>query len=229
MAIQEPAVAASLGDRFALGRIEITIAGRDLEIIHPRSVEELIREDDFEVGQVPPYWAAIWPSSRVLAERIAVRGRAESVAGRRVLELGCGVGLVSLGAALAGFDVLATDFFAEACQFTAANAERNGIAGVRTRVIDWRNYPSDLGEFDYVLASDVLYERGHAALVAAALAQSLAPGGVAWLTDPGRSVARPLADECRRQRLECECIDLEEVNQGATNCVIELFEIRRHH
>jgi predicted nicotinamide N-methyase len=147
--------------------------------------------------------------------------------GRRLLELGCGVGLVSLSAALAGFDVLATDYFAEACDMTAANAERNGIAGLRTRVVDWRSFPEELADFDFVVASDVLYERGNTSLVTAAIRRSLAAGGICWLTDPGRRVAGPLAADCRERGLTCDCIDLEQVIDGDWNCVVESFEIRR--
>ena len=84
-------------------------------------------------------------------------------------------GLVSLSAAIAGFEVLATDYYPEALEFVAANAQQNGLAGIATRCVDWRQYPSDLVGFDLIVASDVLYERPGATLVAAAIAHSLAP------------------------------------------------------
>ena len=102
----------------------------------------------------------------------------------------------------------------------------NGIPGIRTQVVDWRAFPAELTGFDFVVASDVLYEQANASLVASAPARALAPAGTAWLTDPGRNVARPFAAECRRQRLDCQCIDLEEVVDGDWHCVVELFEIR---
>ena len=46
--------------------------------------------------------------------------------GARTLELGCGLGLPSIAAALAGGRVLATDWSTEAIAMTATNAERNG-------------------------------------------------------------------------------------------------------
>jgi len=57
--------------------------------------------------------------------------------GRDLLELGCGIGLVALAAATAGFRVLATDYYSEALEFTQANATRNGVENVDTRLIDW--------------------------------------------------------------------------------------------
>jgi predicted nicotinamide N-methyase len=224
MAIQQPAQPADRpASPFILVTTPVTIAGRQLQLTHPRSVDDLIDEKAFDIDERLPYWGTIWPSARVLARRISTL----SGGGRRLLELGCGVGLVSLSAALAGFDVLATDYFAEACQMTAANAERNGIAGLRTRVVDWRNFPAELADFDFVVASDVLYERGNTSLVTAAIARSLAADGVAWLTDPGRRVAGPFAAECKQFGLKCDCIDLEQVVDGDWKCVVETFEIRR--
>jgi predicted nicotinamide N-methyase len=223
MAISQPTGSTDRPDNpFVLVTTPVTIAGRRLEVTHPRSVDDLIDERAFDTDERLPYWGTIWPSARVLARRISTL----SGGGRRLLELGCGVGLVSLSAALAGFDVLATDYYAEACDMTAANAQRNGIAGLRTRVVDWRRFPEELAGFDFVVASDVLYERGNTSLVTAAIARSLAANGVAWLTDPGRRVAAPLAADCSECGLKCECIDLEQVVDGDWNCVVESFEIR---
>ena len=125
----------------------MTVAGRSLELAHPVSVDDLLDEDDYNRHQRLPYWGTLWPSARMLAARIAdAEGR-----GRRLLELGCGVGLVSLSASLAGFDVLATDYYADALEFVAANAQHNGLTGIATRCVDWRQYPSDLVGFDLIV------------------------------------------------------------------------------
>ncbi|HEY1786349.1 MAG TPA: methyltransferase domain-containing protein [Pirellulales bacterium] len=212
---------ASLSRRFAIAETVVTVAGRRLELAHPVSVDDLLDEDDYNRHQRLPYWGTLWPSARFLASRIAdAQGR-----GRRLLELGCGVGLVSLSASLAGFEVLATDYYDDALEFVAANARHNGLTGIATRVVDWRQYPADLVGFDLIVASDVLYERPNASLVAAALAHSLAPGGVALVTDPGRQVARPFVAECRQRGLDCECVDLEQVFDGEIDSIVELYEI----
>ncbi len=211
-----------LGRRFAIGRTAVTIAGRQLKLAHPLSVDDLLDESDYERFKRLPYWAALWPSARMLAARIAdAQGR-----GRRLLELGAGVGLVSLAGAMAGFDVLATDYYEDALEFVVVNAQANGLPGVGTRWVDWRQFPADLGRFDVVAASDVLYERGNAALVAEALACTLDADGIGLVTDPGREVARPFRGECRRRGLECQCVDLGEVADGPTDAIVELYEIR---
>lgn len=199
------------------------VSGRSLEIVRPRSIDELIDEEDFNLDERLPYWADLWPSARVLADRVAT----EQGAGRSLLELGCGLGLVSLAAALAGFAVLATDYYGEALEFTAANAARNGIEELDTRLIDWRRWPDDLGQFDLVVASDVLFERPNSALVAAALARSLAPGGLGLVTDPGRQIASSFRDECTLRGLIAECVQCVPVKDGQTDLTVELFEVRR--
>jgi predicted nicotinamide N-methyase len=78
------------------------------------------------------------------------------VAGLRVVELGCGLGLPSLVASARGAQVVATDWAADAVELLAENAARNGLAVV-AEVRDWRQtWPE---RFDLVLAADVLYER----------------------------------------------------------------------
>jgi predicted nicotinamide N-methyase len=121
-----------------------------------------------------PYWAELWPSGLALAELAAG-------ASGRVLELGCGLGLPSLVAALAGADVLATDWADDAIALLERNAERVG-ARVQIRRWDWTG-PS-LGRADLVLAADVLYEERNVAPVLAALDTD-----EAWIADPGRPAA----------------------------------------
>jgi predicted nicotinamide N-methyase len=179
--------------------IETTIAlgEHTLRMLHPRSADDLLDEEAFDHDGRIPYWAEIWPSSRVLGERLfADRGT-----GRRLLELGCGAGFASLAAALAGFEVVATDYYPEALEFVRLNAARNGVPGVSTRMVDWRDFPAELCALDLVVGADVLYERDHAGLVCAAISRSLAPGGRAMLVDPRRAGAQDLPAACRRHKL----------------------------
>jgi predicted nicotinamide N-methyase len=176
---------ASLERRFRLAVTRLTIAGHALELLHPESADELIDERDFELDERLPYWADIWPSARVLAGYVAARPRA----GHTVLELGCGAGLVATCAALAGYAVHATDYYEDALSFTRVNVFENTGEDPSTQLVDWRYLPADLGHFDLVVASDVLYERTYARLVARAIAASLTRRGEAMIADPGRVAA----------------------------------------
>src|SRR5674476_24047 len=118
------------------------------------------------------------PVSRALAR--------ETGSGRKLLELGAGLGLATIGAMRAGYEVLASDYYDDALLFTRANAWRTLKREPRTRMIDWRDLPPDLGTSDRVVAADVLYEDRYPPLVANVIARTLAPGGVATIADPGR-------------------------------------------
>ncbi|HSD79611.1 MAG TPA: 50S ribosomal protein L11 methyltransferase, partial [Solirubrobacteraceae bacterium] len=110
----------------------VALDGRDVRLLRPRDGEALLDEHAFEEDEFLPYWAEMWPSSIALARALAPR----SLGGRRVLELGCGLGLPSVVAALAGADVLATDWAPDALAFAARNARANGVA-IRTARVAW--------------------------------------------------------------------------------------------
>src|SRR5262249_1711761 len=71
-------------------------------------------------------------SARVLADVVS----REPLAGRRVIELGAGLGLPSIAAVSAGARVLATDWYPEALGAARANARAAGL-GLRTMLVDW--------------------------------------------------------------------------------------------
>jgi ETFB lysine methyltransferase len=175
-------VEASLRRRYRVVETPIEINGGTFAILHPASAEELIDERDFERDERLPYWAELWPSSRVLGQQVmAMRGNGQSL-----LELGCGSGLVAACAAAAGFSVTVSDYYEDACRFARVNVTRNGGAKADALLLDWRHLPASLGPYDIVLAADVLYERPYGALVARAIAAALGPRGLAYVADPGR-------------------------------------------
>ena len=183
----------------------------------------MIDDAEFAVDERLPYWAEIWTSSIALARRIA----AEQGSGRRLLELGCGVGLASAAAARIGFQVTATDYYEPALRFAELNAAHNGAPLAVAQLLDWRNLPGDLPQFDVVIASDVLYERANVELVAAAFARALRRGGLGLLTDPQRIHAAAFPEICRRRSLEITRRDIVRVTRGAKTQTIDLFELRR--
>lgn len=217
-------LAESLAARFVVVEQGIETAGRRFDLLKPRSPDELISEDDFNRDERLPHWADIWPSALCLAERIAqLTGE-----GRRLLELGCGVGFACAVAALRGFQVLATDYYAEALEFTELNLARNGLPAVTARLIDWRSLPDDLGRFDVIAAADVLYEKAYPALIAAAIDRTLAPDGLALVADPGRRGGEPFQQECRGRGLAVDRVRQAPYDNGTVCHTVDLYEIRRN-
>jgi predicted nicotinamide N-methyase len=163
----------------------VLLGGRTVRMLRPRDADAVL--DDVLAEADPgddrlPFWAELWPSGAALAR--ALGGR--PLAGRRLLELGCGLGLVSVTAALAGARVLAADQAPEAAAFAAANAARNGV-GVRTAVCAFGEPGPLLAEapWDLVVASDVLYEPRNIPELLWLLPRLVDTGEI-WLADPGR-------------------------------------------
>ena len=209
--------------QFDIVRTDILIAGREVRIHHPRNADALIDEQAFEDDERLPYWADVWPAARVLAERVATM----PVDDRRFLELGCGAGLVSVAAAIAGFDVTATDYYDEALRFTALNVLVNTGALIDTRIGDWRRFPHDIGRFELVVGSDVLYEQPHAGLIAGVLDRTLTARGSAIIADPGRIAAPQFVDECKERGMPAAILDRVTFEEGNIRQTIDLYEVRR--
>ncbi|MEA2394346.1 MAG: hypothetical protein QOJ82_2237 [Solirubrobacteraceae bacterium] len=164
----------------------VVIAGRDLVVTRPADPDALLDEDAFEHEEFLPYWADLWPSARALARRVGVL----ALHGARVLELGCGLGLPSIAAALAGGRVLATDWSPDAVAYARHNATAND-ARIQTAVASW-SAPGELaarGPWDLVMGSDLLYERRNVDPLLDALERLVPIGASAILADPGRPAA----------------------------------------
>jgi predicted nicotinamide N-methyase len=128
----------------------LAIGDVELSLLRPESPEALIDEVAFEDDEFLPYWAELWPAARALAAALP------DVAGLRIVELGCGLGVPSLVAAARGAEVTATDWAADAIDLLRQNAARNGLE-LRAELRDWRDPWNE--RFDLALAADVLYER----------------------------------------------------------------------
>lgn len=124
----------------------------------------------------------LWPASRVLAQ--AMNGFA--VAGKRVLELGCGLGLSSLVLQRRGADILASDHHPLAEGFLRHNAALNGLDMPAFLDMPWAVVQPGLGRFDLLIGSDVLYERDHVALLAALVRRHAQASAEVVVADPGR-------------------------------------------
>jgi len=131
----------------------------------------------------------VWPCGRLLAEQMAVH----DIVGKRILELGCGLGLASLVLHQRGADVVASDHHPLAEVFLAYNAALNALPAVPFRTVDWDHPNTSLGHFDMIIGSDVLYERGHARHLTALLSRHALPVSEVLIADPGRGNSAPFS------------------------------------
>jgi predicted nicotinamide N-methyase len=164
----------------------VVVGGRPLRLLRPRDgdavLDELLAEDDPDEDRLP-FWTQLWPSGTTLAQAIAAR----PLAGRRVLELGCGLGLVGVTAARAGATVTVVDRSPEAIAFATLNAERNGVTlQAAVRAFDQPRRLLAEAPWDLVLAADVLYEQRNVPVLLWLLPRLVGQVGEVWLADPGR-------------------------------------------
>jgi predicted nicotinamide N-methyase len=130
----------------------------------------------------PPFWAAAWPGGQALARYVL--DVPDTVAGRSVLDLGSGSGLVAVAAALAGArQVVASEIDPFGHAAIAVNAEVNGIARV---VLVGDVLGEEPPAVDVVLAGDVCYDRVMSERVLPWLEAARARGAEVYLGDPGR-------------------------------------------
>ena len=108
----------------------------------------------------PPLWAAAWPSGTATA--LHLLEHPELIAGKRVCDVGCGVGTAGIAAGLAGArEVILADRSPLALECAMAGAVANGVGSrCEARTVDWHCASSErtlAGPFDVILACDVFY------------------------------------------------------------------------
>lgn len=147
-----------------------------------------------------PYWATPWASGLALAE--AILARRAQVRTRRVLELGCGLGITAAAVLDAGGRLTVADCISETLLYCRYNCLRNARRAPYTLLADWRTTPGRTallaaGPADLLLAADVLYEREDVVPLLDLVPELLSPHGAFWLAEPGRQTSGRFLQEAR--------------------------------
>lgn len=155
-----------------------------------------------------PYWAELWPSSLVLARFL--RAEAACIAGRRCLDIGCGIGFTALVGQWLGAVVLGMDYEPAALSFARRNARLNQVPSPLWAVMDWRRPAIAPGSIDVAWGGDIMYERRFAEPLAYFLRHVLRPGGCAFVAEPTRTVYEAFFAAVNAQGLGMRCVHREE-------------------
>lgn len=147
-----------------------------------------------------PLFGQLWPASQVLAKAV----KSIAIKDRRILELGCGLALPSLVLKQRGADITASDHHPMSRHFLQKNTRLNATDSIQFEQISWQEPNKDLGKFDTLIASDVLYQQHHAELLAHAVEQLALPQAKMLLTCPGRGYRNQFARLMKAQGFELE-------------------------
>ncbi len=126
----------------------------------------------------------LWPASRALAKAV----KRIDIKNRRIIELGCGLGLPSLVLQSRGADVTASDHHPLSESFLDYNAELNSLPLLPYVDLAWDSPKTieDAGQFDLIIGSDILYEPNHAEMLATLINGLAAAKAKVLITCPGR-------------------------------------------
>lgn len=202
-------VQTQLGARLPLVTTEVRIAAQTWRVTAVENQDALLEAADSL--EHFPYGFLLWESAVGLSRHLTAHPLL--VEGKRVLELGAGVGLPGLVARALGAEVWQTDHQAGALLLAETNAEQNGVTGLHRFVADWRTW-THLEKYDLILGADILYERAMRFYLDPIFRNNLAPGGCLLLSDPGRPQAIEFAGQMESAgwhiALETDVVTLDE-------------------
>lgn len=128
-----------------------------------------------------PLFGVIWPSGEILAHLM----HEYEIENKKILEIGCGIGLASLVLNHRQADITATDYHPEVQNFLNENTKLNGdeeIPFIHTGWADVKN----LSKYDLIIGSDLLYERDHVELLSTFIQNCAKQNCEVIIVDPGR-------------------------------------------
>ncbi|MDO9404488.1 MAG: methyltransferase domain-containing protein [Polaromonas sp.] len=129
-----------------------------------------------------PLFGLLWPSGRVLAHAMLTH----DIAGKRILELGCGLALASLVLHRRGGDITASDAHPLAGDFLLENLKLNHLPAMKYQTGNWAHANPLLARFDLIIGSDVLYDREQPEALSQFIARHALPGAEILIVDPDR-------------------------------------------
>lgn len=147
-----------------------------------------------------PIFGTIWPSGIVLAHHMLNF----DIKNKRILEIGCGMALSSHLLNKREANITATDYHPEVKVFLDRNIQLNNGRNIAFERVDWANDTSELGLFDLIIGSDLLYEDTHVSLLAQFIKKHAMPKSEIIIVDPGRGRKNKLSLKMTEQGFQSD-------------------------
>jgi len=177
----------------------VEVGGMRLNVTALQNVEESIDQvigwleqkgaDPAEIENLAPYFGVIWPAAIALCAYLAQPEIKKQLSGKKIIELGCGLALPSIICAKAGGLCVAVDNHPNVPGFLHKNVEQNEpvqVTFLTPGELSQFSYEEE-NKFDWIIASDVLYDRDLARIFTDMVCKLAAPKARFVLTDPGRA------------------------------------------
>jgi len=165
-----------------------------------------------------PFWASVWPGAKSLARYIL--SNKDLVRGKRVLDLGCGSGVVSIAALKAGaMNVVANDIDPIALHIAQKDFSANDVSPE----IEQSNLLEKPTEkiFDLIFVVDMFYERSKSSPMLSLLQRFIRDGAEVIIADG----SRPFAPKENLEILSDEWIDVNRDLEGVHSREVKIFRL----
>lgn len=172
------------------------------------------------------YWWGITSASVALSRHLYESG---NLRGERIVELGCGLGLAGITAALMGASVTFTDYVPEALEFAKENCQRNGLdlSGVQFGLLDW-DQPGNTGSFSMVLGSEIAYDYFTHGTLVRLLNGIIEPSGIVLLAERKRLAVTRFLGRLTDRGFRATETQTQVILDGFPHQTISIFKLARY-
>ncbi len=194
-------------------------AGKCILLLEP---DEDLLQQNFEAGDMNlpvPFWARVWPSAKGMCSFL--ESRLELVEGKKIVEIGAGLGLPSLMSAKYAEHVICTDCCPEAVAIAAQSAAINQLLNTKCRCYDWHSN-DPLPDFDVLLLSDINYDPSNFEQLFNMIQQYWEQGKSIIISTPTRIMGKQFIEQLLPFCKEKACVD---VNNGGDNTEIFIMHL----
>ena len=139
-----------------------------------------------------PFWAKIWPASKAMCTFLQTE--THYIKGKRVLEIGAGVGLPSFVIAKHSSEIIISDYATDAITLLEKNIKHLGLSNAKAMCLDWNHFPSDITA-DVILLSDINYAPAEFNSLLILIQRFLAQGSTIIIATPQRITASPFVEK----------------------------------
>jgi ETFB lysine methyltransferase len=177
----------------------------DIHLRTLRDKQQFFDENDTakNLGISSATWSlfgVVWPSSEVLAHFIYNY----NIENKKILEVGCGIGLSSLILNHLQADITATDYHPEVEKYLLENTKLNHDTTIPFVRTDWEDKENRLQSYDLIIGSDILYESNHAELLANFINAHANDTCEVLIVDPGRGNRSSFTKKMDKYGFECK-------------------------